>query len=135
MNEVTEKDANAANNEDSAPPVEPPPAKRPHVAAHTRHVASSKRASATRATKANKGAMSGKSQKKAARARQGSKTAKFLDLLKRSGGASGADLMKATGWQAHSVRGFISGVLGKKMGLTVTSTKVEDGERSYSLKS
>jgi hypothetical protein len=41
--------------------------------------------------------------------------------------------MKATGWQAHSVRGFISGTLGKKMGLTVTSTKREDGERNYSL--
>jgi hypothetical protein len=43
--------------------------------------------------------------------------------------------MKATGWQAHSVRGFISAVLGKKMGLTVASTKAPDGERRYSLKS
>ena len=42
--------------------------------------------------------------------------------------------MKATGWQAHSVRGFLSGTVGKKLGLTVTSTKVEDGERTYSIK-
>jgi hypothetical protein len=41
--------------------------------------------------------------------------------------------MTATGWQAHSVRGFISGVLGKRMGLIVTSTKREDGKRAYSL--
>ena len=125
-------------NEIPDPAGEPTPAKKPHVAAHARHVASSKRGSATKATpanKANKGATSAKSRKKASRARQGSKTAKFLDLLKRSGGATGADLMKATGWQAHSVRGFISGVLGKKMGLTVASTKAADGERRYSLKS
>jgi len=44
------------------------------------------------------------------------------------------DSMKATGWQAHSVRGFLSGTVGKKMGLAVTSTKAEDGERSYSVK-
>ena len=41
---------------------------------------------------------------------------------------------KASGWQAHSVRGFLSGTVGKKMGLTVVSTKGEDGERSYSVK-
>ena len=39
----------------------------------------------------------------------------------------------ATGWQAHSVRGFLSGSLRKKMGLNVASTKAEDGERSYSI--
>jgi hypothetical protein len=42
-------------------------------------------------------------------------------------------LMKATGWQPQSVRGFLSGTVGKKMGLTVTSTMGEDGERSYSI--
>jgi Protein of unknown function (DUF3489) len=66
-------------------------------------------------------------------ARDGSKTAKILDLLKRPGGASSKELMKATGWLPHSVRGFLSGTVGKKMGLTVTSTKGEDGERTYSV--
>jgi Protein of unknown function (DUF3489) len=83
---------------------------------------------ATPAKKAPKGA------KKAAGARDGSKTAKVLDLLKRDGGATAKELMKATGWQSHSVRGFLSGTVGKKMGLTVVSTKGEDGERSYSVK-
>ena len=43
------------------------------------------------------------------------------------------DSMQATSWQAHSVRGFISGTLGKKMGHTVTSIKREDGARVYSI--
>jgi hypothetical protein len=42
--------------------------------------------------------------------------------------------VKATDWQAHSVRGFLSGTLRKKMGLTVTSTQSQDGERSYAVK-
>jgi hypothetical protein len=42
--------------------------------------------------------------------------------------------MKVTGWQPHSVRGFLSGTVGKEMGLAVSSTKGEDGERSYSVK-
>jgi hypothetical protein len=52
----------------------------------------------------------------------------------RPGGATAKELLKTTSWQQHSLRGFISGTLGKKMGLTVTSTKGEDGERSYSIK-
>src|SRR6202162_5996160 len=62
----------------------------------------------------------------------GSKTAKILDLLKRPGGATSKELMKATGWLPHSVRGFLSGTGRKKMGLTVTSHKGEDGERTSS---
>jgi hypothetical protein len=58
-----------------------------------------------------------------------------LELLKRPGGATLQELMATTEWQPHSVRGFISGTLGKKMGLTVESAKREDGKRSYSLKS
>ena len=66
--------------------------------------------------------------------REGSKTEMILDLMKRSGGATLKEIMKATGWQPHSVRGFLSGTVGKKMGLSVSSTKGEDGERTYSIR-
>jgi len=62
--------------------------------------------SAKNATPAKKGA---KARHKPVGARQGNKTAKVVDLLKRSGGVTLTEIMKATGWQAHSVRGFISG--------------------------
>jgi hypothetical protein len=65
--------------------------------------------------------------------REGSKTTKVLELMKREGGVTLKQIMAATDWQAHSVRGFISGTLGKKMGLTVLSTKGENGERTYSI--
>ncbi len=66
--------------------------------------------------------------------REGSKTEIILGLLKRPGGVTLKELMKATDWQAHSVRGFLSAVVGKKMKLTVDSTKAENGERNYSIK-
>ena len=66
--------------------------------------------------------------------REGSKTEKVLSLLKRPDGATLKEIMKATGWQPHSVRGFLSGTVGKNLGLTVISAKTEDGERSYSVK-
>ena len=71
------------------------------------------------------------SAKKAATPERGTKTAKILALLKRPGGASLDQLRKATGWQAHSVRGFLSGTLKKKMGLRVASTKLQGGQRTY----
>jgi len=42
-----------------------------------------------------------------------------------------ADIAKATDWQNHSIRGFISGEVTKKMGLAVDSSKSEEGERTY----
>ena len=65
----------------------------------------------------------------------GSKTDKILDLLKRPGGVSLMELVKATGWQPNSVRGFLSGAIGKKMGTPVESFKSSEGDRSYRLSS
>jgi len=64
--------------------------------------------------------------------RDGSKNAVILALLGRPDGATLAELMTATEWQAHSVRGFISGTVGKKMGLKVESAK-RDQDRVYSI--
>jgi len=61
------------------------------------------------------------------------KTARVLALLKQPAGATLKSLMKATGWQAHSVRGFLSGHLGKKLGLRVKSFQ-RNGERVYSVR-
>jgi len=117
---------------------EPKATQKANVAPRKPRVAPTKSKSGKKATppkKAPKGAKSAKPAKAAAAgSRQGSKTAKILDLLKRPGGATLSQIMKATGWQPHSVRGFISGTLGKKMGLAVTSAKGDDGERSYSVK-
>jgi hypothetical protein len=74
--------------------------------------------------------------KKAATARRGgSKTDKILDLLKRPDGVTLTELVKATGWQPNSVRGFLSGAIGKKMGTPVESFKSPEGDRSYRLSS
>ena len=60
-----------------------------------------------------------------------SKSAQVLTLLKRSDGASLDELMKATHWQSHSVRGFLSGAVRKRMGLTLVSEVSEQGLRRY----
>lgn len=81
-----------------------------------------------------------KSKNKRARAKQlniqsreGTKKAAVLALIERSQGATLAEIQKATGWQAHSVRGFISATIGNKMGLAVESLRREDGQRVYRL--
>jgi len=60
------------------------------------------------------------------------KTATVLAMLQRTEGATLAQIMSVTGWQAHSVRGFVSGTIGKKLHLTVVSAEGEDGRRRYS---
>jgi hypothetical protein len=59
------------------------------------------------------------------------KKAIVLELLRRQQGATTVEIAKATGWQNPSIRGFISGNVGKKMGLRVESGKNESGDRVY----
>lgn len=125
---ITEETGNAPA---TATGSQPKPTKKATVPPRRAHVAPAK-AKATKKAKPAKKAPKGA--KKATDARDGSKTAKVLDLLKRPGGATAKELLKVTGWLPHSLRGFLSGTVGKKMGLAVTSVKGEDGERTYSVK-
>jgi hypothetical protein len=63
---------------------------------------------------------------------EGSKKDAVIAMMRRKGGATLCEIMDATGWQSHTVRGFVAGAL-KKMGLVAESTKNEAGERTYSL--
>ena len=55
----------------------------------------------------------------------------MIDLLRRPDGATIAQIMAATGWRAHTVRGLFAGALKKRRGLAVTSEKPQGGERIY----
>jgi len=57
----------------------------------------------------------------------GSKQSALITLLQRPAGATIEEMAKTTGWQKHSVLGAISGVLKKRLGLTITSDKEERG--------
>jgi hypothetical protein len=89
--------------------------------------ASKKTAKTTKPAKAKKVAKAPKSKS----TRSGSKAEKVLELMKRKEGATLAEIAKTTDWQSHSVRGFVSGHVTKKLGLKVESTKSEAGERTY----
>jgi hypothetical protein len=117
--------------------VQPPKAtKRANAAPRKRRVAPGKPSSGKKASSAERRPKSQKAAKQAKRAtgaREGSKAAKVLTLLRRPDGASLKELIKATGWLAHSVRGYLSGTVSKRMRLKLVSTKSEDGERRYSV--
>ena len=59
------------------------------------------------------------------------KQERMLTLLSQPDGASIQEMMNATGWQWHSVRGFLAGTVKKKLGFALTSFKPEDGVRRY----
>ena len=72
-----------------------------------------------------------KGEKSAPTVRPGTKQALLISLLKRKRGATIVEIASVTGWQAHSVRGAISGTLKKKLGLDVTSESVDGRGRVY----
>jgi len=65
--------------------------------------------------------------------REGTKQAKLIAMLRARDGATIEEIMAATNWQSHTVRGAMAGALKKKLGLTITSEKVEDRGRVYKL--
>lgn len=68
---------------------------------------------------------------KTPRIRENSKQAQMIELLKRPDGATLNQLIEATGWQAHTVRGAMAGALKKKLGLNIESEKTDGQERKY----
>ena len=70
---------------------------------------------------------------KARTPREGTKQATLIAMLRAPDGATIEEIMAATGWQSHTVRGAMAGALKKKLGLEVTSEKVEDRGRVYKL--
>jgi hypothetical protein len=62
-----------------------------------------------------------------------SKQARLITMLRASSGATVAAMMAATEWQQHSVRGFLAGVIRKKLGLNLVSEESDDG-RIYRIK-
>lgn len=83
-----------------------------------------------KAAKVSKKATKPANAKEASTSRPESKGAKILALIGRPKGASLAEIMKVTDWQAHSVRGFLS-TAAKKHGLQIDSAKSEAGDRVY----
>ena len=65
------------------------------------------------------------------RTRENSKQASVIQLLQRQEGATIGQIMEATGWNAHTIRGSFAGCFKKKLGLTLMSEKPEGGERTY----
>lgn len=95
-------------------------------------MASGKSQSKTKSAHADRRALKSANAKRTASSssRGGTKQQAVLSLLKQPEGTTIATIMKATGWQQHSVRGFFAGVVRKKLGLTLTSD-VTDGDRIY----
>ena len=65
------------------------------------------------------------------RTRANSKQASIIEMLKRPEGATIAQIVQLTGWQAHTVRGTFAGAFKKKLGLTILSDKAKGEERVY----
>ena len=93
-----------------------------------------KRMVASSATPAAKPAQQPTGDVNAQKGDPGSKQSRVIAMLQSPAGSTIAAMMKDTGWQQHSVRGFLAGVVRKRLNLKLTSMKV-DGERIYQIAS
>ena len=89
---------------------------------------------ATSATAATKTAQQSQNERKPKQGESRSKQSHVIAMLRSPAGATIDAIMKATGWQQHSVRGFLAGVVRKRLNLKLSSEKV-DGNRIYQIKS
>ncbi|WP_309775076.1 DUF3489 domain-containing protein [Nitrobacter vulgaris] len=96
----------------------------------SRNRKSSKRASRAKTARVAKTAKAARQSARHAAGERANKQTKLLDLLRRPAGATIAALSEASGWQPHSVRGFLAGVVRKKLGLELVSA-VEADQRIY----
>jgi hypothetical protein len=119
--------------QDLGEPVPPLPKRQANVSAQVAHGAPVRPRSSNVATsrkKAPKPPHSAKRRNKPEDVREGSKTAKVVDMLRRKGGATLAEIATKMGWQNHTVRGFMAGTM-KKSGFKVESFTPEGGKRTY----
>jgi hypothetical protein len=93
------------------------------LASHPKRKPAKKAKAAKKAPRAKKGASKPK-------ADRGNKKAEVIALMKRAKGVTLAEIVTVTGWQKHTVRGFVS-ILGSKGGEKIESTKSDAGERTY----
>ena len=68
---------------------------------------------------------------KSVKVRPGTKQAKVIEMLQRPEGATIAQIYEQVCWQHHTIRGSLHGVLKKRLGFTITSEKMDDGDRIY----
>ncbi len=124
LNTIIETDAPAA----VAPPSDP--TRPPKKTAVTRNAATKRKATKRKGTKS-----SAKSTRKAAEepaAERHNKKAEVIALMKRAKGATLAEIAASSGWQKHTIRGFVS-ILGSKSGQKIESSKNTTGERVYKI--
>jgi len=132
---ITATETGTAVTPADATPVPAKSTKKPGARAKTSGTKRKKSSGKVTRTKAKKAPKTGDTAAKAdskrgSKPRPESKGGTILLLIARAKGATLAEIMKETGWQAHSVRGFLS-TAAKKHGLTIDSHKSEDGQRVY----
>ena len=144
MRGSAEKETNHMTNEATttdtaieAPQETPTKAKKPAnskkpASKGTKKAKSQTKAAPQKTSKPRKAEKAGakKAPKESAKTRSGNKTEQILALIGRAKGATLAEIMEATQWQAHSVRGFIS-TAAKKHSINIESSKNEAGDRVY----